>query len=354
MNVRHATFADLSASGYDVQTFEHSVEGTYFEALASCDVPDVWKCPQPVIVPKAAKLRNAVLFNDGAVLLPDGSYCFSDYAFWYEDSWYNRSAKINIDIKHDGAILPDKRKLNIQGRCFPVLRRGYGNFGHFIHDLLTRIYYEDLGLIAPGREKVIAPNFPHPMQKILFEKIYEDYEIIYIPDKSAVEAELLILSSNLCSPGEFNPMGISALYKRMNHIMAPYARKEKYKVCVSRRDGARDVKFGRNFVNNEKFEIKMQNHGYRVMEISKISPDDQFLLWANTTDIIGIHGAGMMNMIMMLFEGTYTEIAGAGNERNWISRCAMAVGHRVRCVNSSRDQEDRPVIDLEELEKILS
>ena len=55
----------------------------------------------------------------------------------------------------------------------------------------------------------------------------------------------------------------------------------------------------------------MRDLGYQVVEISSLNPEAQLALFAETTDIVGIHGAGKMNMIMMLPEGNYTEIAGA-------------------------------------------
>ena len=95
-----------------------------------------------------------------------------------------------------------------------------------------------------------------------------------------------------------------------------------------------------------------------VIEVSTLAPEAQLALWANASDIIGVHGAGMMNMIMMP-RGNYTEITnapilGSNNIRpSGPARCAAAAGHRVRRITSKRDEQGRPVIDMELVEKIL-
>ena len=74
----------------------------------------------------------------------------------------------------DGIFYPSHENvMAVPGRCFSKLTNISCNFGHFVHDVLSRIYYEDQDVISPGREKVIAPEFVYPIQKTLFEKIYE-------------------------------------------------------------------------------------------------------------------------------------------------------------------------------------
>lgn len=251
------------------------------------------------------------------------------------------------------------------GRCFSTRSNNLGNLAHFVHDVLSRIYYEDLGVLVPGRDKVIAPRMRMPMQKVLFRMVFEGYEIVQAPPDVPLRVEELLLPANLCHDEMFNPLAIAALAERMRRIMAPYAAKERRKVCVSRGDGKRRrgiQTHGRDFVNAEAYENQMGKLGYMVANVSNINPDAQLSLWANTSDIVGIHGSGMMNMIMMHENGNYTEIAGPptnstrnGNGLcpNHILRCAMAAGHRVRGLASNRDAQGSSVIDLVRLEELL-
>ena len=369
-HVRLSTFGQLSSAGYDVDTFDDGAAPLEPENVPHGNLPGNWKCRQPVLTPKVAILRNAVLFDDGAALLHDGRVCFSTRYFDLDNRMPPHGPRKTlryVDPVTDGALIRRKlRCAEVPGRCFSTRSRFPRNFGHFVKDVLTRIYYEDLGAIAPGRDKVIAPQFHMPMQEVLFRAVFDGYEIVRPPRDAPLRVEELLLPANLCCYFEFNPAAIAALAKRMRRIMAPYAGKEKYKVCISRRDSEksdRNRKFLRNFANNDAYETRMRQLGFDVVEVSTLDPETQFALWANTADIVGVHGAAMMNMIMMLSEGNYTEIVGApvrpdvvGGEfwPNLTIRCAMASGHRVCGLSSRIDPQSRPMIDIERLESELA
>lgn len=464
--VRNSTFQDISEAGYDVRTIE---DGAKPFVPAPGEMPEHWKRPMETIVPKVARLRNAELFRDGSVLLPDGRYCYYDTCFLshLEDDrnfgalrkvvprdkalsglrpvmldMFRRTPSASLsgkgasasgtfslgrpcisfdpaaidaqggkatnprqtgsadsaaaiardsgtfaaDIPADSDVVyfrpPDigrrvlqvldpgtgkalirrsrKAAVAVSGRCFSTRSSIPDNMGHFIHDMLSRIYYEDLGVIAPGRERIIAPRFAFPMQRILFERIFEGYEIVHVASDVPLRVEELLVPANLCSQCRFNAPAIAALAKRMRRIAAPFSGKGKLRICVSRRDASKGGALGRDFVNVEDCENRMRKMGYRLVEISKIDPDAQFRIWANCADIVGIHGAGMMNMLMMPEGSKYTEIAGAPvdiipvkHAPTSIGRCAMAAGHDVGALSGDLDREGRPAIDIERLEAII-
>lgn len=367
-HVRHATFEELSDAGYSIQLFDDGATPLQMDESMLHNMPDHWNQPDPVIAPKVATLKGATLFHDGSALLPDGRYSNFDPSYRIEP-WRNlyqpmgRSVMRCIDTRsdaNDALIAPHPKSVPIAGRCFAALHNFSENYGQFVHDVLSRIYYEDLGAISPGREKIIAPEFVFPMQKLLFEKIFADYEIVHARLDTAYEVEELVLRANLCSSTGFNRAGISALAKRMPKIKADHAESGRRKICVSRRDGTND-RNRRNFANIEAFETRMEKLGYQVVEASKIDPETQFALWAGSTDIVGVHGAGLMNLIMMPSGSGFTEIAGGrhplnGNvpTRRDIARCAMAFEHRVNVMAGTWDSKFRPIVDLDQLEAILS
>ena len=367
--VRHATFDQLFSAGYDVQTFDDGAMPLGPEKIVRGVLPDGWKIPQSVIMPKIATLRDAVVFSIGLVLLPDGRYCFSDTRFAGEG--YLKSPRkffarkgmfFHADPKTISTLTQHRmRCIDIPGRCFSTIAGKKGNFGHFVHDVLSRIYYEDLGALVPGRDRVIAPPLRMPMQKALFRKIFEGYEIVWVPPDVAIRVEKLLLPANLCTRASFNPAAIAALAGRMRRIMEPYEQVERRKVCVSRSDGTRRwgmQAHGRDFVNMEAYETLMRKKGYQIANVSTLGPEAQLSLWGNTSDIVGIHGAGMMNMIMMPSGGNYTEIAvatpqGKPFSQSWTIRCAMAAGHRVNVLLCAENAQGSMEIDLDRLEALL-
>ena len=368
--VRFATFESLHADGYDVQFFEDGATPLALNRYTGHNIPENWKRNIPTIVPKIATLRDSSLLMDGSAILRNGLYCFFDPVFtepaWMQNAHQHRAIQ-SIDIETDEAVISEFPRggdaISVSGRCFSARFNRPENFGHFIHDVLSRIYYEHLGVIVPGRDKVIAPYFRYPLQKVLFEMVFDGYEIVYAPPEKTIIVEELLLPANLCKAWPFNPAGIAALSKRMQQVLVPYHGSEKYKVCVSRSDGRKNDNLGRNFVNEGIYEARMQEMGFRIVEVSALDPHAQLSLWANTIEMVGIHGAGMMNMIMMPRDGKsiYTEIFGGreSSEENFerrflqTGRCALAAGHRINLLASGLDQESRPIIDIERLESLL-
>lgn len=366
-HVIHATFDELAQAGYSIQTVDDGATPLQMNDSMLHGMLDDWKLPEPVIVPRVAMLKGATLFRDGSALLPDELYCNYDPGFCVAEPWRERYKLHNLSVMHfidrkynDALIKLPPHSMAVPGRCFAALHNCSNNFGHFMHDVLSRIYYEDLGLIAPGREKVIAPRTGFPVANKLFKKVFSDYEIVPFPFNSMLQVEELVLPANLCSSTRFNPACIAALKSRMKKIMKQFTGSDKHKILISRRDGRNQI-MGRNFANTELFESRMERLGYMIVEGTKIEAETQFPLWANATEILGVHGAGLMNMLMMIPGIGFTEITGAPHTHNgpvqtpkYTTRCAMALGHKVNVIASTLDSEGHPRIDLERLELILS
>ena len=363
--VRHATFEQLSEAGYDVEFIEDGAVPLDLEVSLRQEIPENWKRPQRIAEPKVATLRGAELLHYGPALLPDGRFCYSDSSFGQANwrvSFPSRFRFADGETDNGTVNMSHERVVAVSGRCFSTLCNTSRNYGHFVHDVLTRIYYEDLGIIAPGREKVIAPEFAFPMQKAMFECVFANYEIVRSLPRTLFEVEELLLPANLCSWTRFNPKCVEALARRMRRIVAPYEAERRIKVCVSRGDGPSgpNIIRDRDFANADAFETRMRELGYQVVEASSLDPEGQFALWANASSIVGVHGAGMKNMIMMPAGSFYAEIAGNATGREYAAkrailttRCAAAAGHRVHGIESSHDDDYRQWIDIGRLEEML-
>ena len=375
-HVRGVGFKHLSSAGYEVETIDDGAMPLKPDKLARRDMPEHWKNPFPLIKPYIVKLREATLFSSGVALMRDRRFCSID------GKW---NCVVGSQISHKGEhaclaragipngpvyFYPDRatrsalvrRRLrcsNVSGRCFYARCNEVGsrNFGHFVNDVLSLIYYEDLGAITPGQDRVIAPAMSMPMQEALFQKVFGGYEILQVSRQAVIplKTEELLIPGKLSASERFNPAAIASLAKRMRRIMAPYVGHDKRKLCVSRRDGRRRDD-SRNFANVGAYETRMRELGYDVVEVSTLDTETQFSLFANATDIVGIHGAGMMNMIMMPMGGNYTEIApcgGLGDSPVSIARCAMAAGHKVAGLAGIPCGNGPPEIDIGQLERLL-
>ena len=155
--------------------------------------------------------------------------------------------------------------------------------------------------------------------------------------------EELPVPANPGSQYRFDAPAIAALARRMRNIAPPFFGKAKCKICASRRDRSKGGALGRNYVNVENHEKRMRKMGYRQVEISRLDPDAQFRICANCSDIVGIHGAGMMNMPMMPEGSKCAEIVGAPvdpipvrHAPTSVGRRAMAAGHDFAALSGNR------------------
>ena len=145
-HVRHFTFDQLALAGYDVRMFDDGALPLDLEKVFRRDVPEHWKIPQPVIVPKIATLRGAVLFHRGLTLLSDRrGCCFSDTRF--ADGIWRKPTKFNsrelrryfyANPATDSVLINRKmRCIDVSGRCFSTCSNHEHNFGHFVHDVIS-------------------------------------------------------------------------------------------------------------------------------------------------------------------------------------------------------------------------
>ena len=369
--IRYISFSPHSKAGHsNIDNFD--LESAPPEFGENCQskhdcrpsMPERLNIPLPIPKPMITKWRNAVLLANGTVLLDDGPFYDAPFRemsqFLPEIKKSNYITRDNIEnypqIFHHGRsalIRSHFRCIDLPGTHFSARSTFYWNFGHFVHDILSLIYYEELGAIVPGRDSVIAPPMLLPIQKALFHKVFEGYEIVSFPPNVPLKVEELLMPNNLCGYGSINPnpQAFNTLAKRVKRILAPYVGQCRRKICVSRRDGLDNS--WRRLANLDAYENKMRELGYDILEISDLEPNNQFAIFANTMDIVGIHGAGMMNMIMMPSGGNYTEIAGT-KRVDTIIRIAKTVGHRVAMLEGSAlNKKGRIKLDLRRLEAML-
>ena len=136
----YATFDDLSAAGIDVWRIDDGV--LEFQPTGG-NVPAYWKKCQNSISPAVATLHECKLYENGAVLLPDGKYCLHESSFM-DENWRfeisNRKGVKYCDQNTNDILINRVMPCNrVRGRCFSTRSYYCLNFGHFIHDDLSRI-----------------------------------------------------------------------------------------------------------------------------------------------------------------------------------------------------------------------
>lgn len=147
-------FNQISLAGYDVQEFEDVAAPLEPERTPLRNLPEKWNALQQAFAPKIAKLQGAVVFGNGAILLPEKRLIVGGKTMFEPPDFFLRAKEIvYFDRSRDSALIQrHMRCMDLPGRCFTANRGKFWNFGHFVHDVLSLIYYEDLGAIVPGRD----------------------------------------------------------------------------------------------------------------------------------------------------------------------------------------------------------
>lgn len=81
-------------------------------------------------------------------------------------------------------------------------------------------------------------------------------------------------------------------YNALSTISRSHAAKPSNKIYISREDAP-----GRKVVNEAEFFPALERHGYKKVSLSGLSLEEQVYLFANASHIIGIHGAGLANLV---------------------------------------------------------
>ena len=262
-NWLRANFDHRLNFGHDVRLIRDGARPLELSGLKTDEMPVHTHRTLKVIEPKTATLRDATLYPDGSALLPAAH---GHPEIYFTGGMRNPDFLVNMNnydflehVERQASLYVHPTVVPVPGRSFSTCMEYFRNFGHFIADILSRIYYEDLGVIAPNQDKVIAPFFKFPMQKVLFEKIFSNYDIVQSPTLAKYEAQELVIPANMCNVTKLNPNAISALARRMRRIVKPYSGPENFKICVSRNDGIHSRE--RNFVNYGDFEKLARDMG---------------------------------------------------------------------------------------------
>lgn len=88
--------------------------------------------------------------------MPDGNRCYFETRFPHpvEEKIIigNQVTRFLDAATMEALIRRPRRCVSVEGRCFSTRGNNPRNMGHFIRGMLSRIYCEDPGVIAPGRE----------------------------------------------------------------------------------------------------------------------------------------------------------------------------------------------------------
>jgi capsular polysaccharide biosynthesis protein len=120
-----------------------------------------------------------------------------------------------------------------------------------------------------------------------------DVEFVTIDDDVLFKIKRLIVSDLIAPSGNFKP---DLMLKLSSRIKKHYSVKDHpfRKIFISREHAKR-----RRLVNGLKFEQKLKERGFEIVQMEDLSFGSQVALMSEAKVVMGIHGAGLTNMIFM-------------------------------------------------------
>lgn len=239
-----------------------------------------------------------LLLKPKTYILGASGWCFKNGSLISKSYPFSKFSWTNSYHPHFGLHLAQitfKRKTIINNDVVSFIWFGWTNYYHFIIDIVPTL---DLLIekLDPNRIDLLVPSSVKGVQFIddYFKRfpIYKSkFNFIYISDNQVLEVQgncILAKSSRLRLPSLDDKLIVENIG---------------YKVYLTR-----SLEGGRAIRESKEFHDLLKGYNYDIVDTAKLSLDDQINLFSKTSKLIGIHGAGMTNMVFSQSQISVLEI----------------------------------------------
>lgn len=240
----------------------------------------------------------------------------SSFGDIWQDSVFNQPLYQLKSFVKDRLRRPKKIERAIW--CFDLFSTG--GYYHWITEICPRLWVasvhipQDIPLLVPSyflSKWKFAVDFFKPFNR----------EIILFDEGKVAKVNELIFVGQTGGIFNFQPEPIHRSTEVLKRTYTqPGNLKQKYKIYISRR------KSGKRMILNETHVINIvKKYDYQVVCTEDLSIPEQIELFANTTHLISIHGAGLSNMVFMPEGSTIIEIR--HRDDNHMLTCFFTLAH---------------------------
>lgn len=177
------------------------------------------------------------------------------------------------------------------------------NFGHFVHDLLTQvIFIDDLKRRGIRPTFIVtayhAPKFRYPMQEFLFSELIGPLDEVIFHRSGTLRVDTLYAGSPVfllrAKTGIVSRFALRYMANRIrDHFKETRTKAGSKKIYITRDDGV----LARQMDNEPEARALLLARGFDAVTISQHSPQEIVDLFYDAEVIVGVHGAGLMNMV---------------------------------------------------------
>ena len=231
-------------------------------------------------------IKNAVMFADSGFI-------------------FTKDGKLIKDNLHDGIVEPSpqlvgkflffsfRRKIKIDGNVFALKSSAQEYYGHWIHDILSRLFIlKDSGLFDKIDTFIISEGCKAKFYRESLE-LFGVKNILNVPDGKKIECEHLFFSSFPCLiPSKPFKWECDKFVELTKDLLKKCNIEFHKKIYISRKK----VKT-RNIINEKELIDILIPLGYKVIYPEDYSIAEQFCLFNKAEKIISILGSGLTNIV---------------------------------------------------------
>ena len=221
-------------------------------------------------------------------------------------------------------------------------RDAKNNYYHWLIDVLPRILILEEKIQENYIKYILVPNYQKKYQleslKCFFEK--KNMNFVNLSQNKYLKFKSIIFSSNDIGFNFYNFHLLKILKKRIfdyireNRISSKFNFK---KIYINRLDSNR--KKNRYLINENELVSKLKKRGFESITLSDYSFFEQALIFNNAKLIIGLHGAGLANILFAKKKTKIIELT----KYNWpamyhkLSKCLDLNYRKVLCNNVKKN-----------------
>ncbi len=267
-------------------------------------------------------------------VLKDTVFDLSNFRFFAPYTHINGSFTRSEKVEKLKIFLKDKKVLD---RGVWITQNWTWMYFHWMTDALTRLIalegeVEKFPVLLP----IAYKSYPYIVESL--ELLGYEY-VCYTPTQRFRIKELL-LPSHTASPGNYNALFLNQLRQRF--LESTTTTNSHRKIFISR------SKATQRFISNEEELISLlSSFGFEIHVFEQYSLSKQVALMRDTQCLLGIHGAGLTNMLFMPSAGSVIELRNRGDHHNnCYFSMASELNHAYYYLEGNGDSEQTASVNL--------
>lgn len=199
------------------------------------------------------------------------------------------------------------------------------NLGIWVINEKSSKYFHWIGDVLPRIEGFVSQNKDIKISEIpiVLTKEYKNYEyvkkiissyglnVLYLEKDIKYKFKKLIVTSHAAPSGNYDEDLIKEQSKRLKNIYVKNKNESKNKVWISRQSADK-----RKIENFSEIKLILEKYDFQIYSFEDKSLNEQFEIVNNAEVLGGIHGAGLINMILLDQRKKVIEIRGRGDTHN--------------------------------------